>query len=138
MSTVIGRPFVKRFALCYRIVVCVAVLSVCNVGVWSNGWMNQDETWHAGIGLGPSHTVLDGDPALPSSPQFLAHVCYGAMSVMAKGLDGSRCHLLGRQISVLATLCYMGTQPTAQWDTGPIFGPCVLWPNGWIDQYGTW
>jgi len=42
--------------------------------------MDQDETWHAGIGLGPGHTVLDGDPALPSSPQFLAHVCYGAMS----------------------------------------------------------
>jgi len=20
----------------------------------------------------------------------------------------------------------------------PIFGPCVLWPNGWMDQDGTW
>jgi len=20
----------------------------------------------------------------------------------------------------------------------PIIGPCLLWPNGWIDQYGTW
>jgi len=20
----------------------------------------------------------------------------------------------------------------------PIFGPCLLWPNGWMDQYGTW
>jgi len=24
--------------------------------------MDQDKTWHAGIGLGPFHTVLDGDP----------------------------------------------------------------------------
>jgi len=24
-----GRPFVKRFALCYRSVVCLSVLSVC-------------------------------------------------------------------------------------------------------------
>jgi len=24
-----------------------------------------------------------------------------------------------------------GTQP-------PIFGPCLLWPNGWIDQGATW
>jgi len=40
-----GRPFVKRFALCYQTVVC---LSVCNVGVlWPNGSTDQDETWHA-------------------------------------------------------------------------------------------
>jgi len=33
---VFGRPFVKRFALCYRTVVCT-VLSVCKVGVlWPN------------------------------------------------------------------------------------------------------
>jgi len=32
-----GRPFVKRFALCYRTVVC----PVCNVGVLrSNGWVD--------------------------------------------------------------------------------------------------
>jgi len=36
---VFGRPFVKRFAICYRTVVCLSVqscrsdLSVCNVGV---------------------------------------------------------------------------------------------------------
>ena len=34
---------------------------VCNVGVWPNGWTDQDETWHA-VGLGPGHIVLDGDP----------------------------------------------------------------------------
>jgi len=42
------RPFVKRFALCYRTDV-LSCLSVCNVGVlWPNSWMDQDETWHAG------------------------------------------------------------------------------------------
>jgi len=20
----------------------------------------------------------------------------------------------------------------------PIFSPCLLWPNGWMDQHGTW
>ena len=20
----------------------------------------------------------------------------------------------------------------------PIFGPCLLWPNGWMDEYATW
>jgi len=41
-----GRPFVKRFALCYQTVVCLSVrLSVCNVrALWPNGWTDQDET----------------------------------------------------------------------------------------------
>ena len=77
-----GRPFVKRFALCYRCVVCLSV--VCDVCVlWPNSWMDQDETWH-GVGLGPGHNVLDGEwPSSPSpkghSPptQFSARVCCG-------------------------------------------------------------
>jgi len=41
---VFGRPFVKRFALCYQTVV-LSVLSVlsCNAGVlWPNGWTEID------------------------------------------------------------------------------------------------
>jgi len=45
------------------------------------------------IGLGPRHTVLDGDLAPP--PQ-------------------------------------RGTVPR------PIFGPYLLWPNGWMDEDATW
>ena len=70
-STVAGRPFVKRFALCCQTVVCICLyvclscLSVCDVGVlWPNGWTDQDETWHAGRSR-PGHIVLGGDPALP-------------------------------------------------------------------------
>jgi len=77
----------KRFALCYQTVVCpvLPVVSVCNVGVlWPNGWMDQDETWHASRPR-TGHIVLDGDPASPPpkghSPQFLT------LSVMAKRLD---------------------------------------------------
>jgi len=44
------------------------------------------------VGLGPGHTVLDGDPAPP--PQ-------------------------------------KGHSP-------PIFGPYLLWQNGWMDQVATW
>jgi len=43
VPVVVGRPFVKRFAL-YAIgpVSCLSVLSVCNVGVlWPNGWADQ-------------------------------------------------------------------------------------------------
>jgi len=47
------------------------------------------------VGLCPRHTVLDGDPASPpqkrqSFPNFWP------MSVVAKRLDGWRCHLVWR------------------------------------------
>ena len=49
MVLIFGRPFVKRFAPCYRFVVLSVCLSVCSVrALWPNGWMDQDETWHAG------------------------------------------------------------------------------------------
>ena len=43
--------------------------------------MDQDATWYGG-GLGPGHTVLDGDPAPRpersiAGPLFLAHVYCG-------------------------------------------------------------
>jgi len=68
---------------CHVLSVC---LSVCNVGVlWPNGWMNQDETRHAGIGFGSGHIVLHGDPAPPiqkggAAPQFSARVRCGQMA----------------------------------------------------------
>jgi len=38
------------------------------------------------------------------------------------------------------TLCYMGTQlPSSKGALRhPIFGPCILWPNGWMDEDATW
>jgi len=54
-GTILGRPFVLRFALCCRTVVC---LSGCPVTApkflahicwfWPNGWMDQDATWQEG------------------------------------------------------------------------------------------
>jgi len=42
LNRVFGQPFVKRFALSYRIVVCLScpVCHVCDVGVWPNGSMD--------------------------------------------------------------------------------------------------
>jgi len=56
VRAIFGRPFVKRFALCYRTFVmscpvCLSVclgayLSVCYVDVlWPNGWMDRDVNW---------------------------------------------------------------------------------------------
>ena len=88
-----GRPFVKRFALCYRTAVCPVCLSVCDVGVlWPNGWMDQDETWHGGRPRPRPHCVRSG----PSSPHRGTAPNFRPMSVVAKRLDGLRCHLVWR------------------------------------------
>ena len=51
--------FVKRFTLCYQ------TLSICNVAVlWPNGWMDQDETWHAGRPRPWLHCVGPAPPPL--------------------------------------------------------------------------
>ena len=47
--TVLQTVAQKRFALCYRTVVCPVCVLSGNVGVlWPNGWMDQDATWHGG------------------------------------------------------------------------------------------
>jgi len=91
-DTVFGQPFLKPFPLCYRTVV-LHVCPVCDVGVlWPNGWMDQDETWYACrprprrlcVTWGPSSAPQKGGRAPNFRPMFL----------VAKRLDGSRCHLV--------------------------------------------
>jgi len=60
--------------------------SVCNVDVLRpNGWMDQDETWHAGRPR-PWPYCVRWRPSSPSaspkghSPQFSAHICCGQMT----------------------------------------------------------
>jgi len=55
------------------------------------------------LGLGPGHIVLDGDPAPPKKGSTAPN--FWPMSIVAKGLDGSRCQLVRRQASAQATLC---------------------------------
>ena len=53
---VLGRPFIKRFALCHETVVCLSVCPVLSCPVCPSvtlvycgqSWMDQDETWRAG------------------------------------------------------------------------------------------
>jgi len=101
--------------------------------------MDQDETWHGGKSRPRSHSVRWG----PSSPPIKRGTAFNfwPMSVVAKQLDGLRCHLVWKQASAQATLCYMGThlrlhkKGAQQLDQ---FLAHVLWPNGWTDQVATW
>ena len=63
--------------------------------------------------------ALDGDPQTPTN--------FRPMSVVAKRPGGLRCHFVwGIQL------------PKKGHNVPTIFGPCLLWPNGWMDQDATW
>ena len=49
--------------------------------------------------LGPGDFVLDGDPAPPEKKGTAPHPIFWPMSIVAKRLDGSRCHL-GTEVSL--------------------------------------
>ena len=84
--SIFGRPFVKRFALCYQSVVC-PVLSVTFVHCGQTVGLIKTKLGTQ-VGLGPGHIVLGGDPAIPPlkghSPQFSAHICCGQMAAWIK------------------------------------------------------
>ena len=88
-----------------RCLSCLSVCPVCDVGVlWPNGWMDQDETWHAGRPRPWPHCVRWGSSSPPpkggrAAPNFRP------MSIMAKRLDGSKWHSARRWPLVQATLC---------------------------------
>jgi len=48
------------------------------------------------VSLGPGHIVLDGDPDPPPQRGTAFPPNFQPVSVVAKWLDGSRCHLVGR------------------------------------------
>ena len=62
---IFGRPFVKRFALCYRSIVFLSCLSVTFVHCGQTVGRIKMKLGMQ-VGLGPGHIVLDGDSALHS------------------------------------------------------------------------
>jgi len=91
------------------------------------------------IGLGHGHIVLDGDPTPLSQrgtpPQFSAHICCGQMAAWIKMSLGMEL-ALGQGDFVLDG---DHAPPPQQVAGAPqIFGPCLLRPNGWVDEAGTW
>ena len=75
-------------------------------------------------------------PQTERSLQFSAHICGGQMAGwikvplgMEEGLGPGDFLLDGDP----APPPQKGVKPPS-----PIFGPCPLWPHGWMDQNGTW
>jgi len=96
--------------------------------LWPNDWMHQDATWYAGRPQPRRLCFRWGPSPLPKkghSPQFSANVRCGQMAGW----------------TMMQTLCSMETQlpPEKRAHQPPLnFGPCLLWPNGWMDEDATW
>jgi len=92
------------------------------------------------VGIGPGHTVLDGEPAAAPpkghSPQFLDHICCDQMAGWIK-------MALGMEVGLGAGDFVLDGDPAPSLQKGggapsPVFGPSPLWPNGCMDHDGTW
>jgi len=101
---------------------------------------------------------MQSEKGFPSSDQLKSYVAYksrlklaaravlsaddGLVVIVAKRLDGSRWHLVWRYAGRLCKLCirWGPSYPQNRGHTHhhQLFGPCLLWPNGWMDEDATW
>jgi len=108
---------------------CLSVLSVC--ALWPNGWTDQDETWHAGRTRPWPHCVSSPSPK-GHNPHFRP-ICCGQMAEWIK-------MSLGVELGLGPDNFVLDGDPAPLHKRGrpKIFGPCLLWSNGWMDEAGTW
>jgi len=79
------------------------------------------------VGLGPSHIVLDGDPAAPLPERGTATPHFSADVYCGKQLDASRCHLIRELASTHATYCVRwGAVPPPEGTAAPTFQPMSI------------
>ena len=92
------------------------------------------------VGLSPGHIVLDGDPAPTerdtAAPHFSAHVYCGQTAACIK-------MALDMEVGLSPGHIVLDGDPALPSKKGhspqiSAHGPCLLWPNGWMDQDGTW
>jgi len=102
--------------------------------------MDQDATWYGGRRWPRRHCVRwESSSPVPKKgveppPQFLAHVYCGQTAgwiKMALGMEVG----LGPGYIVLDG--DSAPLPRQEAEPPPIFGPFILWPNGWMHQDAT-
>jgi len=105
--------------------------------LWPNGWMDQDGSWHRGGPWSRPHCGRWGPSSPPQkgadpSPIF-GHFCCGQMAGCIK-------MPFGMEVGLSPGDLFLDGDPAPSPKRGriPIFGPCLLWPNGWMHQDVTW
>ena len=102
---------------------------------WSNGWLNQDATWYGGRPRPWRHLCVRIGPIPPKNAPTSRPIYCGRTAGWIKmplgkeaGRDPGHIELDGDP----ARPRKKAHPPQA------IFGPCLLWPNGWLNQDATW
>ena len=93
--------------------------------------MDGDSTWYGGRPRPKRHCVRWGPSSRPlkgHSPKFSANVRCGQTPGWTK-------KPLGMEVGLgPGDFVFDGDRAQKRHSPHPIFGPCLLWPNGWIDQ----
>jgi len=138
---VFGRPFVKRFALCYRSVLSVCLSCLCLTFVHCGQTVGRIKMkLGLQLGLGPGHIVLDGDPSAPPpkghSPHPIFDPSVAAIGCMDQDATWHGARPQPRRLCVRWDPAL--PSPKGGQSPSPIFGPFLLWPNGCMHQDATW
>jgi len=105
------------------------------------GWIkNQDATWHEGrpqprrlyVRWNPAPLAVEG---VEPRPQFSAHFYCGQTAAWIRMPLGTEVGLVLRDIVFDVDPAAPEKRHTRP---HPIFGPCLLWPNGWMDKDAAW
>jgi len=95
--------------------------------LWPNGWMHQCATWYGGRPQPRRLCYMGTQPPTPKGAE--PHPIFGCMDQDSTWYGGRprptrHCVLCGPSYP----------QKKGHTHLHPIFGPCLLWPNGWIDE----
>jgi len=110
--------------------------------LWPNGWIHQDATWYGGRPRPRRHCIR----CRPSSPSCPPQKKGGTPPIFGPYLLGQTAICIripvGTEVGLsLGDIVLDGdpARPSLKGHTlHPIFGPCILWPNGWMDEDATW
>jgi len=104
---------------------------------WLNGCMYQDTSWYRGRPHPRRHCVRCG----PSSPPLKGHSPQFSANARCDQTAGCTKVPLGVEIALGPGDFVFNWDPALPQKKGtahPIFGPCLLCPNGWMDEGATW
>jgi len=116
--------------------------------LWQNGRMDQDATWRGGRPQ-PRELCVRWEPSPPfSSPKKAERSppIFSPYLLRPNGCTDQYTTWYGSSLGPDDIVLDGDPAPPVQKGGGapspkrgsPIFGPCVLWPNGWMDEDGTW
>jgi len=107
--------------------------------LWPNSWMDQDATWFGRRSRPRRHCVRWG----PSSPPLKGHSPQFSANVRCSQTAGWTKMPLGMEVGLGPGDFVFDGNPAPlpqkkEHSPHPIFGPCLLRPNRWVDEENFW